>query len=132
MRKMIVSLFVSGALVLLFALPSISQTAPAEDITMAYLPKKTVIFKHSAHKELDCKKCHHMWEKEGDPRKCTTSGCHDVFDSKDKTEHNLYKTIHGKGSDAATGCLQCHKEEAKKNKDKKKELTGCAGSYCHP
>ncbi len=133
MRRYRFTLLAGMALVLCAAFPSFSQqSAPAEDIKLAYFPEKVVIYKHSAHAEVDCKTCHHTWDGAATMQKCSDSGCHDSFDRQDKSERSLYNAIHGKGTATNSSCVQCHRIEAGKNPDKKKELTGCIDSYCHP
>ncbi|MGE4296880.1 MAG: cytochrome c3 family protein [Desulfovibrionaceae bacterium] len=124
-------------LVFAFALAATAmtaQTAPDKDITMSYLPSKTVVFKHAPHVQtlgLACEKCHHN-KVDGKIVKCTTAGCHDVFDKKSKSEKALYGAIHGKGEEVES-CLTCHKNAAKDmDKAAGKALTGCAKSKCHP
>ncbi len=105
--------------------------APADGTKLAYL-SKVVVFNHSAHKAQDCKTCHHKWDGAAAIQKCTTAGCHDVFDKKDKTDKSLYAKIHGKSSSTMLGCVECHKKAAGDDKEKAKELAGCAKSKCHP
>lgn len=133
MRRYLFTLMASVVLVLFVAFPSISQqAAPAEDITLAYFPEKVVIYKHSAHAGIECGTCHHTWDGAAAMRKCTDSGCHDSFDRQDKSERSLYNAIHGKGKDTIPSCVQCHRDEGAKNPDKRKQLTGCTDSLCHP
>lgn len=130
MRNMLLLVFVLTALA--FALPAISaQTVPAQPSNLDYLSKK-VVFKHESHADLECKACHHSYEGEGVILKCSHAGCHDVLDRKDKSVQSLYQAFHGKGSAEVQTCVSCHKEVAKEQKDRKKELTSCIKSACHP
>ncbi|AGW12253.1 cytochrome c3 family protein [Megalodesulfovibrio gigas] len=105
--------------------------SPSSPLTLRYL-KKEVVFPHAAHGALECRTCHHPWDGENPMPKCSEAGCHDVFDAKDKSEKSFYKIVHGPGAAAAPSCLACHKDTAAKNPERKKVLTGCAGSACHP
>lgn len=132
MKKLITAL-ACASMVLAFALPSLfAEDAPADPVKMAYFPEKVVEFPHEKHAALECQECHHMWDGKSAVQPCGDSGCHDVFDKKDKTEKSLYNAMHGKGTDQLSTCLTCHREEAKKNKDLRKQLTSCKGSGCHP
>lgn len=106
-------------------------TPPQNPLPLQYL-KKTVDFPHLPHTGLTCVSCHHTWDGESVMPKCTNSGCHDVMDPKDKSVQSFYKVIHGRGSKDVASCLSCHKVEAKKQPDKRKYLTGCTQSACHP
>lgn len=122
-----------AALLLAVALPSLyAVDSPSDPIEMAYLPSKTVMFPHTPHKDFECQKCHHKWDGKSDIVACASSGCHDSFDKKDRSEKSLYNMIHGKGSDTQMSCLACHKEQAGKDKDKRKKMLSCMGSACHP
>ncbi len=106
-------------------------TPPDKPLHLEYL-KKAVDFPHAPHAGSPCTTCHHTWTG-GEPMpKCSDSGCHDVMDPKDKTVQSFYKMVHGRGSEAIPSCLSCHKAEAKKQPEKRKALTGCAKSACHP
>jgi len=131
--KKLFTILLSACMVLAVALPALfAEEAPKESIELAYLPDLKVQFPHDKHCSIACQECHHKWDGEGKIQSCTDSGCHDVMDKKDKTEKSFYNIIHGKGSDDVQTCLGCHREEAKKDKDKRKQLTSCRGSACHP
>jgi len=130
MKRIVFASLVCAALVLAVALPSLfAVDAPADGIKLAYFAK-VVTFNHTTHKAQDCKVCHHTWDGAAAIQKCSVAGCHDSMDKKDKTEKSLYNCIHGKG--AHPTCLDCHKQTAGADKDKKSALTGCKGSKCHP
>ena len=131
MKKTLLVVLACALFVCAFALSGLmAADAPADGSELAYLPSKTVIFNHSSHAALDCAACHHKWDGSSAVQKCTSAGCHDVFDKKDATVNSLYWIIHKSGQ--ANSCLNCHKETAGADKDKKKELTGCSKSKCHP
>lgn len=130
--KKLLTAGVCALIVCAFALPNLyAVDAPADGIKMAYTASP-VVFNHSTHKSADCTACHHTWDGSSEVKKCTTSGCHDNMDKKDKSVHSYYQTVHGKGGAVAT-CVSCHKDFVKAgNKDRKKELTSCKKSACHP
>lgn len=126
--------FVVAACVCAFALPNLYAVDPPADGSMMDKTKQPVAFNHSTHQDEDCEFCHHM--SKDDPaniKSCSSEGCHDVFDMKDKTQQSYYKAIHGNHKTIPT-CLSCHREKAKASGDKelKKKLTSCKGSACHP
>lgn len=94
--------------------------------------KKTVVFNHSTHKDVDCATgCHHKVKGEENFQKCSTSGCHDDLEAKEG-EKSLRKVIHAKKDTKTPTCLSCHTKIAEEQPDKKKDLTGCKNSKCHP
>ena len=117
--------------VLLTAVAMAGQTAPDSPLHLQYL-KKAVDFSHASHAALECRTCHHPWDGTGPMPKCSQSGCHDVFDAKDKSAQSFYKIVHGPSTDTAPSCLGCHKDAAAAAPEQKKALTGCVGSACHP
>ena len=122
-----VFLLASGYALFVLAGPA----APEDGIEMNVL-KKTVIFNHSTHKEADCVTCHHLVNDNESYAKCSAAECHDNFDPKDKSMNSFYQAMHKpKGSKFAT-CISCHTNVAGNDKDKKKDLVGCAKSKCHP
>lgn len=124
-----------AALMLLAAPLHAAMSAPSAPLKLAYFPNKVVMYPHSAHAEFKCVKCHHEPDANGNPQKCTTSGCHDVFDKKVKSPESFYQLAHARTKADPMSCLGCHKEQAKAqkwDKEKKKALTGCSKSKCHP
>ena len=108
-----------------------APVAPEDGLVMDVL-KKTVTFNHSTHKDVDCGECHHPVNDTENFGKCSASGCHDNFDPKDKSASSFYQAMHkAKGSKYGT-CVSCHTAVAGNDKDKKKDLVGCAKSKCHP
>lgn len=137
MKKGILAGCMTAALVCAFALPSIyAVDAPADGIQMDYFKAEknnlVTTFNHSSHKDVACEECHHM---AGDQQyaSCASEGCHNVMDKKDKTAASYYKIIHDRKAAMST-CVGCHADldVVKADKDKKKMLTGCKGSACHP
>lgn len=117
---------------LCFALPGLlAQPKAPEPFELKYFPEKLVPFAHDKHAELQCQKCHHVWDGQSEMQRCSTAGCHDVFDSKDKSVNSFYNIVHGRGSAEVASCVGCHKEAAGADKEKRKQLTGCKGSGCH-
>ena len=132
MRK----LFVLGVFCLLaaFVLPALAAQpdVPADGIKMEKSGKKVVVFNHSTHKAQKCVECHHPVNGKEDYRKCSTEGCHDVMGQKEKGEKSYYQAIHKAKETKHESCLSCHTKAAGEDKEKKKELTACAKSKCHP
>lgn len=135
MKRIFLASLASACLVCAVALPSLHAVdVPADGIEMDYYDggekNLMTVFNHSTHTDAKCEDCHHV---EGDQQYagCTTEGCHDVMDKKDKSVNSWYMVIHGKQGEKHT-CMSCHKEVAGTDKEKKKALLGCKGSACHP
>ncbi len=126
-------IFFLGLMLLIsaFAIAAIAAPqVPADGMKMAKT-KKPVVFNHSTHADIKCVECHHPVNGKEDYRACSTAGCHDKLDQKDKSINAYYQVIHkAKGAKFET-CISCHNKVAGTDKDKKKELTGCAKSKCH-
>lgn len=103
--------------------------APLEPVKME-LTKMPVTFNHSTHASVDCGICHHPVEGVETYAACGSSGCHDVLDKKDKSWKSYYRLAHDRK--VSNSCLGCHVEVVKTDKAKRKELTSCKGSSCHP
>ena len=105
---------------------------PSGPLTMS-LTKKPVIFDHAQHSKLACGACHHQVAGKENYQKCSTAGCHDVLGAKDKSEHSYYRIAHDRKIAAPYhSCMSCHTEVVKQMPDKKKAMTSCIGSSCHP
>lgn len=105
---------------------------PSEPLTMN-LTKKPVVFDHAQHSNVECASCHHQVDGKENYQKCSTSGCHDVLGAKDKSVHSYYRIAHDRKIAASyNSCLSCHSEVIKHLPDKKKAMTSCVGSSCHP
>lgn len=130
MRKILLALC-AAALFALCAGPVTAEArpdAPAGALDFAG-EKKTVKFTHEGHKDFDCGICHHAVNGAETYEKCATAGCHD--DLKGKKSPALYAVVHSKKELKFQTCMSCHAKKAAETPDKKKELTGCKGSYCH-
>jgi hypothetical protein len=133
MRKlMVLGIFCMLAVLALPGLAAQQPDVPADGLKMNKGGKKEVIFNHSTHKEQTCVTCHHPVEDKEDFRACTTAGCHDNLDPKDKTPTAYNQVIHNKKNPKFQTCVSCHEKVAGDDKDKKKALTACAKSKCHP
>lgn len=120
-------MFVLGAPVLSIA----SQPQVPADGLEFKGSQKSVMFPHSAHKALECKTCHHEVNGKETYEKCGTAGCHDDLTGKQPPK-SLFAVVHSKKELAHQSCLTCHSKIVEEKPDKKKELTGCKGSKCHP
>lgn len=130
------NLFFLGLLMLVsaFALTALARPAvPADGLKME-LTKKSVTFDHSVHEKagIDCSQCHHKVKGEEHYEKCSTAGCHDNLDQKDKSVNSYYQAMHKFKDNQHASCVSCHREKAGDDKDKKKAMTACAKSSCHP
>ncbi len=130
MRKILLALCGAAALCLVAAT---GMAEPRPEVPAAPLEfkgaKKTVMFGHEEHKEYDCAMCHHPVNGVETYEKCATAGCHD--DLEGKKSPALYAIVHTRKDLKFRTCMSCHLEKAAEQPEKKKELTGCKGSYCH-
>lgn len=128
MKKSLIACGMCAAFVSALALGNLVAADAPDGIKMAKT-KQPVVFNHSTHKEVkDCKECHHEGK---DNQKCSDAGCHDILDKADKSPKSYYVAIHSMTAKKAS-CLACHKKAAGDDAEKKKALTGCKGSKCHP
>lgn len=138
MNKSMVAALVLGGLILLFSLPGLQAYNIPQEINMnaseckvenpIYAP---VVFPHQKHLSLgDCTVCHHKWkDRSKAPKKCTSSGCHDLIGAKgpEMTKVNSsYYAFHSKESDRS--CKGCHMN--RKEAGKSAGPTNC--TKCHP
>ena len=132
MRKLLLlGIFCLTAVLALPVLAS-QPEVPADGIKMNKGGKKEVIFNHSTHKKPACGECHHPVDGKEDYGACSKAGCHDKLDPKDKSVNSYHLVIHKKKDTKFQTCVSCHEKTAGDDKDKKKELAGCAKSKCHP
>ena len=129
-------LLICGASALLataLAVPVFAEqpAVPTEPLQMA-LTKKPVTFNHATHKDVQCGDCHHQVDGKENYQMCATAGCHDALGQKDKSVHSYYRIAHDRKTEKFSSCLKCHYEVAQAQPDKKKALTSCVGSSCHP
>ena len=119
-------------LVSAFALTAVAApSVPADGLKMDKT-KKPVVFNHSTHAKIDCVDCHHPVNGKESFASCSSAGCHDNLDSKDKSINSYYQAMHkAKGTQYDT-CVSCHITTAGADKELKKTLAGCAKSACHP
>jgi hypothetical protein len=130
MRKCILSAL--ALLVLALALPALAARPPVPaDGGKLEKTKQPVIFNHSTHKD-DCAVCHHPVDGKENYGKCGNAGCHDSMDRKDKSAKGYYHVMHTKTGTKFATCASCHAQAAEKFPDKKKDLTACKQSKCHP
>lgn len=131
MKKLLIfgtGVLLTGVMVLhVFA----EHSVPSDPVMME-LTKKPVAFDHSFHKDRQCVECHHQVDGLEHFQKCASAGCHDVLGQKDKTVHSYYRIAHDRKVEKSYSCLKCHFEVAQAQPDKKKALTSCADSSCHP
>ena len=132
MHKRISSIL--AVLILAFALPAAAtQPAVPPDGLKMDKTKQPVIFNHSTHqKGMKCGECHHPVDGKENYGKCANAGCHDSMDRKDKSVKGYYNALHAKSGAKFATCASCHIQTAEKFPDKKKELTACKQSKCHP
>jgi hypothetical protein len=126
-------------LALALSVPAAYAAVPDDTVRMEK-SKKPVVFDHSAHrhsanwKGMKCRDCHHVVERgRTDYSKCSTAGCHDSMDRRDKSETGYYHMIHARSGAERATCLSCHLKAAEKfqERNKRKELIGCKESKCH-
>lgn len=131
MKKMFLGM--CAALVLALTIPALAAKpdVPADGLKMEKT-KTPVVFNHSTHKSAQCGECHHPVDGKENYSKCATAGCHDVFDRKDKSVKSYYNVMHSKSKLKFDTCMSCHQLAVEKAPDKKKDLTACKGSKCHP
>lgn len=111
-----------------------TPVAPSKPIRMDK-GTKPVTFDHNDHASFECTTCHHPVKRDGgkiEYKKCSSSGCHDVL-GRNKDPMSYYQVMHNKTpSEGHSTCLACHTQTAAKEPEKRKALTACLGSSCHP
>lgn len=131
-RLILCALAVAGLCIpVMAATPTPEQKAKIEQpMTLNHTgnEKKQVTFPHKAHAKVECTYCHHKAVEGNDLAGCSTKGCHDNFDKKDKSEHSYYQMAHNKASEKS--CMGCHQKAAQDNPQLKEKLKGC--NPCHP
>ena len=132
MKKCILSALT--LLILAFALSALAAQpdVPADGLKLNKT-KQPVTFNHSTHsKDMKCGDCHHLVDSKENYGKCGDTGCHDSMDRKDKSAKGYYNAMHAKSGTKFATCASCHAQVAEKFPDKKKEMTACKQSKCHP
>lgn len=129
--KKILMLSLSALVAVALAMPAVAArpAVPEGPLKMA-LTKQAVTFNHADHTSVDCGVCHHEVNGAENYAKCSTAGCHDALGAKEKGVNSYYRIAHDRK--LANSCLGCHAKVAQTAKDKKKALTGCKASSCHP
>ena len=131
MKKYMLTAF--ALLYFVLAAPALATqpSAPPDGIKMENT-RLTVLFNHSTHKDIQCAGCHHAVNNMEVYGKCADAGCHDGMFRKDTSFRNYYYVIHAKSKTNYSTCFACHAQAAAKFPDRKKELTACKQSKCHP
>jgi hypothetical protein len=130
-KRCVPALFAALAFPAIFAFAA-QPPVPPDGLKLDKNPKQVVIFNHGSHKDIKCGECHHMVEGKENYGKCFDAGCHDVMDRKDKSAKSYYNVAHAKSGTKFSTCVSCHMQVVEKTPDKKKELTACKQSKCHP
>ncbi len=130
--KKILLLSLSVLVAVALAMPAIAArpAVPEGPIKMALTGKKPVTFNHNTHTSVDCAVCHHEVNGVENFGKCSDAGCHDAIGAKEKGKNSYYRIAHDKKLE--NSCIGCHTKVAGTDKAKKKVLTSCKGSACHP
>ena len=132
MKQCILSAFALLCLALVLPALAAQPDVPPDGLSMSKT-KQPVTFNHSTHqKDMKCGECHHVVEGKENYGKCGNAGCHDNMDRKDKSAKGYYHAMHTKEGTKFATCASCHKQVAEKFPDKKKDLTACKQSKCHP
>ena len=124
MKRIVVSLTAAVALCAFF-IPTLFASQPAVPGEMILkapegveAKQPPVTFSHEAHKDLDCKACHHEWDGKGEIGGCMDQGCHDIIDAKTPQEKKdprfYYNAFHDRKS--TISCVGCHSELRKAEK----------------
>jgi hypothetical protein len=129
--KSLVALLAMSLLVI--ALPAVASQpkVPATPLEMKGSQNKVVLFPHAPQEKVECVTCHHKVDGKENFQKCADAGCHDDLKAK-KGDKSLYAAIHTKTGLKHQTCMECHTKQVAEKPEKKKELTGCAKSKCHP
>ena len=132
MKKYILSAFALLILGLSLSALAAQPNMPADGIKLNKT-KQPVTFNHSTHqKDVKCGDCHHVVDGKEFYGKCGNAGCHDSMDRKDKSPKGYYHAMHAKSGTQFVTCASCHAQTSEKFPDRKKELTACKQSKCHP
>jgi hypothetical protein len=124
MKKTLLMSLICAAFLSLIAAPVLfAADAPGDDYVIKAPEgmkskkdklQKSVPFPHSKHAAVECKECHHTLEADGGAVKlCTTAGCHDSLEFRDKDNAKEVKLVENAFH---TQCIDCHKALKKENK----------------
>ena len=127
-------LSILALLCLALSMPALAAPPPVpqDGIKLNRTKQPPVTYNHSSHKDIQCVDCHHPVDGKEVFSKFGGAGCHDSMDRKDKSAKGYYRMIHAKSGTQRATCASCHIQIAEKFPDKKKELTACKQSKCHP
>ena len=90
--------------------PMLTLTGTLVHFPAGFTPTRAkVIFPHTAHAALDCKKCHHSGFVDGGSMSCSQGGCHDQGDPGSGDPLAFRNAFHGEGA----SCFACHQAERK-------------------
>ena len=154
--KKLLTLGLGALFAVSMAMPAFAEQPdmPQEPVKMART-QKPVMFPHKIHTTPNCMECHSTMPRHFPPlaldvkqqcivchhlvggeeiiMACSTSGCHDEFDTRDKSLSSYYRIAHARDvQEGYNSCLSCHYEVVKTRPEDKQRLTACAGSACHP
>jgi hypothetical protein len=134
MKKTLLMSLICAAFLSLIAAPVLfAADAPGDDYvikapegmkTKKGKLQKSVAFPHSKHASVECKECHHTMEADGAVKQCTSAGCHDSLEFRDKDNAKEVKLVENAFH---TQCMDCHK--ALKKEKKPTGPTACG--KCH-
>ncbi|MFP4167337.1 MAG: cytochrome c3 family protein [Desulfonatronovibrionaceae bacterium] len=130
MKKSLIVTLACTTLIGVFMLSNLYATDVPDELTIqppeeVNARKSAVDFSHDSHEDIDCTKCHHMWDGESDIQPCMDSGCHDIVKPNPKERrsieyyYNAYHDMCYKG---------CHMDQKKAGEPT--GPTSCNG--CHP
>ena len=124
MKKELILKIMSAVVFSFYNMKDLSAMKMPKEILMNASEGKTknpvytpVTFPHQKHVKLGCPVCHHKWtDKKNPPKKCSDSGCHDLFNAKGpqmKAQNSAYNAFHNRTS--VHSCVGCHQKKKKEN-----------------
>ena len=113
------------------ALSAAAAPIPPDHSLELWGSRKSVMFPHMPHANNACDACHHPVEGRENFDACGSVGCHDDLTAKQGVK-SLHAVTHSKKKLAHTTCMACHSETVARQPERKRELTDCARSKCHP
>ncbi len=119
MKRTLLTCIVTAALVSVVGLFNLYAADAPDDLVLkvplgAKATKHPVSFSHKGHAFIDCRTCHHMWDGNGEIKKCAAEGCHiDASQKGKKKPTSFYSAFHAK---AENSCVGCHKMLGKAKK----------------
>lgn len=82
-----------------------------------------VVFRHSSHKGIKCRFCHHASPTDKPYVSCATEECHSMNGARERDTMSVFMAYHSPESERS--CYACHKAQSAKHP----EFTGCRP--CH-